>query len=192
MTLNKGLVKEYHLLNTAQKNIATTHQAWLLDDGQGNFTGAVIPMTAPLEAMTQWQSALDTIFAEAVTVDPQANIDGLYSITFHSDSTTSGLLISRLRPNILEGYDSVIPHGSLGLVAVTTEPQTQSRIAICALTGGVTAAGTIKPNRTLCSFVSATGTSEKPALTRGEVLAIRAIGKFLHGRIDKHLETTRG
>lgn len=179
------------MLNTAP-NISTTHQAWLLDDGKGNFTGAVIPMTAPLETMTQWQSTMDTIFAEAVSVDPLANIDGLYSITFHVDQSTSGLLISRLSTTILEGYDSVIPHGSLGLVAVTTEPETKSRIAIAALTGGVAASGNIKPNRTLCSFVNEIGESDKPRLTRGEILAIRAIGRFLHGRIDRHLESTRG
>lgn len=164
----------------------------LLDDGRGNFTGVVIPMNAPLETMSQWQSTLDTVFAEAVTVDPLANIEGLYSITFYTDPQVSGLLISRLNQSIKDGYNSAIPHSSLGLIAVTQEPETQARIVICSLTGVVTPAGNLKPNRTLVSFINFDGSVDRPSLTRGEVLAIRAIGKFLHGRIDEHLEATRG
>lgn len=187
----KGPVKETILLNTEQ-NISTDHQAWLLDDGRGNFTGAVIPMNAPLETMSQWQATLDIVFAEAVAVDPLASIEGIYSITFHADTKVSGLLISRLNPSIKDGYNAVIPHSSLGLIAVTQEPETQTRIVICSLTGVVTSAGKLKPNRTLCSFINIDGSVDKPSLTRGEVLGIRAIGKFLHGRIDEHFEANRG
>lgn len=181
------------MLNAAQKNI-TTHQAWLLDDGQGNFAGAVIPMEAPLETMNQWQAALDTIFAEAVAVDPHADINGLYSLTFtyETDPSNSGLLLTRLHSDLLTGYDRRLPHGALGLVAVTSESDSETRIAICSLTGGVTHAGIIRPNRTLCSLIDNTGKSTKPALSRDEKLSIRAIGRFLHTRLDRHLESTRG
>lgn len=179
------------MLNAAQQNSTTTHQAWLLDDGEGNFTGAVIPMAAPLETMKQWQAALDTLFAEAVATDAHANIDGMYAITFYQDTEHSGLLISRIRHDINTGYDARIPDGTFGLVAVTTEPDSNSRIVICSLSGGVTN-GSIRPNRILCAFIDATGTAEKPTLTRGEKLAIRAIGKFLLTRLDRHIESTRG
>jgi hypothetical protein len=192
MTPNIGSSKGIHILLNTEQNISTDHQAWLLDDGKGNFTGAIIPMNAPLETMSQWQATLDTVFAEAVTVDPLANIEGLYAITFYSDPKVSGLLLSRLNPSIKEGYDSVIPHSSLGLLAVTQEPETKAHIVICSLTGVVTSAGKLKPNRTLVSFINFDGSVDRPSLNRGEVLAIRAIGKFLHGRIDEHFEANRG
>lgn len=182
------------MLNEQQK-IVTTHHAWLLDDGQGNFTGAIIPMEAPLESTNQWQAAFDALFAEAVATDPDADINGIYSIVFHNDRENphhSGLLVTRIDRTIAEGSSRNLPSGSLGLIAVTTESSEGTRVAICALSGGITHTGALRSNRILCSIISNEGQVTKPALTREEKLAIRAIGRFLHERLDSFIERNRG
>lgn len=180
------------MLNASQQKIET-HQAWLLDDGAGNFTGAIIPIAAPLAGIDQWQRALDTILSEAIIVDPTANLNGMYVITFHRDENPqhSGLLMTRLRHDVLTGYEARLPESPLGLIAIMTDAE-GTRIAIATLSGGVSETGAVRPNRTLCSIADPTGANLKTPLSRSEQLAIRAIGKFMHSRLDRHLEAARG
>jgi hypothetical protein len=169
------------------------HHIFLLDDPAGKFVGALVPARAPLDTTSQWQALLDTTLQHAVRSEPTGNIDGLYAFSFSKDPNPdhSGILLTRLSNNVADAIaSSRLPHHSLGLVAIISEPDTGARTAICALLGGVVPdTYALRPNRILAAICDTHGNPIPAGMTNSSKIVTRAIGHVLLERLDRHVET---
>lgn len=152
----------------------------------GRFTGAVMPMLHPLDTQTQWQSLIDGLISNAVIVDPDANLDGLYTFSWWADSKKlehSGLVFTRLSDEAneegLDGYR--LPRDTIGLFWLSTEAESKNKLGILSLSGYVSSkSGTMREDRILGSLIAYDGNIITKQITKDDKRDISAFGKVLN------------
>lgn len=169
----------------------STHQLWLLEDGSGEFSGALIPMPLPLEGTTQWQAMLDGFVEHAVRTQAQNQLDGLYEVSFWKDTQPelSGLLLKRLSKDVAADLPYIQMNRPLGLLALITDPDNGNHYAVLALANAFNSQTfTHRGQRILDAAV--TGQAHRIDISQDRQLKVhtRAIGAALHLRLDEHLE----
>lgn len=132
---------------------------WLLDDSQGNFSGALIELEAPIESNSQWQLILNGILENFVKVETAfSTVEGLYSISFSSapKGNLPGMLVSKISGETFEDSMSVLdlPENIIGMLYITHSDK-YSKIATLSLIAGFysDSSDTPKPNRVLGSVI---------------------------------------
>lgn len=132
---------------------------WLLDDANGNFSGALIEMDSPLESNTQWQIVLNGILTNFAKVETAfQSVEGLYSISFTNASQAkfAGMLVSKITGETFEDAMSVIdlPDSSIGMLYITHNEK-YSKIATLSLIAGFYSdkSSSVKPNRVLGAVI---------------------------------------
>ena len=97
--LTKGSIKmsssspSYFNIDTSSEEMTTVSFCQDLD---GRFTGALMPMVSPLDTANQWQSLIEGLIINAIQIDPNANLNGLYVFSWWSDevdTSCSGSLL---------------------------------------------------------------------------------------------------
>lgn len=170
-------------------------------DAAGQLGGALILRDLPYDNRQQWQAFLDTLLAGLTQNNPQEDIDGTYILTWTgtaTDTDDAALILTR------DGYGAVaeqlpliaesnLPTGTLGLIAIITEPEREERLAVLALRGGyIPMADQLRADRILASIVTTTGTPTSTPLSTNARNDFRLLGKLMHKTLDKALLTTLG
>jgi hypothetical protein len=132
---------------------------WLLDDSQGNFSGALIELEAAVESNAQWQLILNGILENFVKVETAfPTVEGLYSISFSSaqQGNLPGMLISKISGDTFEESMSVLdlPENIVGMLYITHNEK-YSKIATLSLIAGFyyDSSTAPKPNRVLGAVI---------------------------------------
>ena len=171
-------------------SVTETTLAVLNETADGRFSGAVMPMAAPLDSRSQWQHLIDGLLSHVVRVDKDAQLDGLYSFTWWADVNAgrdAGLILTRITDNSFDLGPETLPcrEGLLGLMLVTTDTRTLARIAVLALRGYGSAKGAPRPDRVFVSFVDSRGQVGPAPIDKQQRRSLNLMGRELLTIIDK-------
>lgn len=152
----------------------------------GRFAGAVMPMLHPLDTKMQWHSLIDGLISNAIIVDPDANLDGMYTFSWWADHKKlehSGMVFTRLSDEAndegLEGYR--LPKDTLGLFWLSTDEGSKNKIGVLALSGYVSSkSGIIREDRVLGSLIAYDGTVITQQMTQEDKREVISFGKVLN------------
>lgn len=144
------------------------HALWLLDDTNGNFSGALIETETPVESNTQWQIILNGLLENFYKVESEfQSVEGLYAISFSSATQAkfAGMLVSKISGQSFEEAMSVLdlPDNTIGMLYISSNNK-YAKIATLSLIAGFYSdvSGNPKPNRVLGAV-----------LKNGEVVVVR-------------------
>lgn len=161
-------------------------------DLDNRFTGALMPMLIPIDTQLQWQSLIEGLISNAVSIDITANLDGLYVFSWWSDAqepNASGLLFTRLGDYTVSSNlcKVVLPKGTIGLLSLTTDSQGQRLVAL-AISGYVSATtGKIRADRILGALITHDGKVAKNLTDRQREDMIY-FGEILNNKLNSNIE----
>ena len=154
----------YLNIDTSSQEMTTVSFCQDLD---GKFTGALMPMAHPLDTANQWQSLMEGLVINAIQIDPEANLNGLYVFSWWSEKGNerkgqdesaihSGLLFTRLTEKVTteEIAKVSLPEKSLGLFSLS-DAMLGEKVAVLAISGYVSASsGALRSDRIFGTVVT--------------------------------------
>jgi hypothetical protein len=169
----------------------------LCQDPNGKFTGALMPMATPMDSVSQWQSLIDGLISCSKVIDPEADLDGLYVFSWWSDVKQpehSGMLFTRLCDEpFTSDYPALsLPHGTMGILSLSTDKSTKQSAAITAISGYVSAVtNNLRDDQILCATVESDGEITSPHIEHSRRKSMSVIGELMNRRLDMHLTMSR-
>ena len=163
-------------------NSEETTMVSFCQDPDGRFTGALMPMPNPIDTELQWQSLIEGLISNAIAIDMDANLDGIYSFSWWAESrepSHSGMLFTRMSDEAehdsLNGYR--LPNGTIGLFSLSSRKEMKNKLGVLAISGYVSVQnGRLRGDRILGTVISDSGEVLTKALTEQDQEEVLLVG----------------
>lgn len=172
-------------------NSEETTMVSFCQDPDGRFTGALMPMPNPIDTELQWKSLIEGLISNAIAIDVDANLDGIYSFSWWAENrepSHSGMLFTRMSDEVesdsLNGYR--LPGGTIGLFSLSSRKNLKNKLGVLSISGYVSIQNNrLRGDRIFGTVISDSGEVLRNALSQQDEEAVTLIGDRLNDLLNQ-------